>query len=295
MNATKDITSTGSINPPGYGPERTWKARIDLRFAARPEKTVLKDITFEGPLRIQRPFYPEKEPCHCYLLHPPGGLVSGDRLSIRTAVDPGAHALLTTPSAGKVYGTDSHNVPQGQDVQLAVQDGVCEWLPMETIVFDRANAVLNTSIDLSGSAECIGWDILCLGRPEGGYPFVSGRVVQTLSIERDGIPLVHERLDIAGDSDLLTSPFGLGGCTVSGTMYLIGQGQSAEDLVDAVRGEIGQAEKGMLAVTARLGVLLVRYLGDSAEECRGVFEQVWGVVRPELLGRGACPPRIWFT
>lgn len=167
MNAAENITP-GPVQGAGYGPDRTWKARIDLRFTARPEKTILQDVTFKGPLRIQRPFYPEKEPCHCYLLHPPGGLVSGDRLRIQAEIDPGAHALLTTPSAGKVYGTDSHNVAQGQDVELTVRDGVCEWLPMETIIFDRANAALNTSIELSGSAECIGWDILCLGRPQGG-------------------------------------------------------------------------------------------------------------------------------
>ena len=75
---------------------------MELNFAVRQGRTTLAKMQFHGPLRVQRPFYPEpapaetagrapaSQPCHCCLLHPPGGLVSGDDLSLEVIVSDGA-------------------------------------------------------------------------------------------------------------------------------------------------------------------------------------------------------------
>lgn len=82
---------------------RRWAATLDLAFDARQEQgaqvTRMTRTRFKGPLRVQRPFYPEGKTgcCHVYLLHPPGGLVSGDALNINVSVGSGAHTLVTTP------------------------------------------------------------------------------------------------------------------------------------------------------------------------------------------------------
>ena len=80
-----------------------WLARLQLGFSRRGEKSLLSRRKREGPLTLQRPFYPEGGVCHTYLLHPPGGVVGGDRLEIDVSVDGKAHALITTPGAGKFY------------------------------------------------------------------------------------------------------------------------------------------------------------------------------------------------
>ncbi len=276
------------------GPERSWKAELRLGFRHDGQRTVLADMDFHGPLRVQRPFHPEGAPCHCYVLHPPGGLVSGDRLHIQARVQPGAHALLTTPSAGKVYGTDSQGVPQGQNVTLNAHDGVIEWLPMESIVFDRANALMRLDVNLTGMATAIGWDIVCLGREAGNHPFDTGRLDQRLHIHRDDRPLLLENLSVAGGGSLQAGAFGLGGRTVAGTMFVASDNPDLQLLVEPVR-EALHAQIGLIGVTCRRGVLLVRYLGDRAEEARNLLEQAWRVIRPALLGLSACAPRIWAT
>lgn len=282
---------------PGYGPDRSWPARLALCFRAGRDRTVLGRLDFSGPLRVQRPFHPEGKACHCYLLHPPGGLVSGDRLRIEADVEPGAHALLTTPSAGKVYGADSHNGVQELAVRLRARGGVLEWLPMETIVFDRANAVLRTAVDLDEGARCLGWDMVCLGRPAGGHPFRSGALAQSLRISREGRPLLEERLRLAGGGAVQAGAFGLGGRPVFGTFFAVGRGDAdAGPLLARARAVLeGPPLAGLAAATFRRGVLLVRYLGPDAAECRALFERAWAALRPDYAGCPACPPRIWST
>jgi urease accessory protein len=65
------------------------------------------------------------------------------------------------------------------------------------------------------------------------------------------------------------------------------------ELVDRCRGEA--ASHARTAVTCTPGVLIVRYLGDSAEDAREYFQRIWRHVRPALAARPAKMPRIWST
>ena len=64
---------------------------------------MLRERTHEGPLYVQRPFYPEGGVCHVYILHPPAGMVGGDILETDVEVAAGASALITTPASAKIY------------------------------------------------------------------------------------------------------------------------------------------------------------------------------------------------
>ena len=59
-----------------------WQASIKLEFLKDSEgKTLLSRNLHQGPLVVQKPFYPEKA-CHIYLLHPPGGIAGCDHLQV---------------------------------------------------------------------------------------------------------------------------------------------------------------------------------------------------------------------
>ena len=83
-----------------------WAARLGLRYEpldADGSRSLMRRLHQSGPLTVQKPFYPEGPVCHTYLLHPPGGIVGGDGLTLELGVAQGAGALLTTPAATKVY------------------------------------------------------------------------------------------------------------------------------------------------------------------------------------------------
>ncbi|MCB8889258.1 urease accessory protein UreD [Vreelandella malpeensis] len=278
-----------------FDSQRRWAARLSLRFARRDQTTRMVQARHQGPLRVQRPFYPEGrfDACHTYLLHPPGGLVSGDALEISAHVEKGAHALLTTPAANKLYKADSQDVAWSQRTALTVEDGaVLEWLPQETIAFDGSKGEQRTHIALHGSAKCLGWEMMALGRPASRLPFVTGRIEQHFRLTLDDKPLWLERQPLDPLHPRFAGRWGQGGATVQATLWAVGL-EEVDAAIEALRETLIACPHW--AVTARHGVLLLRYLGGSRRDAWALCEQAWRLLRPRLIGREAHTPRIWLT
>jgi urease accessory protein len=273
----------------GTAPEG-WLGRLELGFEPRGGRTVLAHRRREGPLTVQRPFYPGDGACHLYLLHPPGGVVGGDRLEIGVSVDAGAHALVTAPGAAKLYRSAGNEAVLEQRLGIA-EGGVLEWLPHEAILFPGARVRQRTRVELARDARFLGWELQSLGRPAIGERFASGSADLGLTVLRDGRPLLAERLCLRTEADI-DGPSGLRGFPVTATLVATGAGE--EDLV-ACR-EAATIPPGLLLGITRLDDLLVaRCLARSVEPVHRLFVALWGILRPRLVGREACPPRIWAT
>jgi urease accessory protein len=272
-----------------------WEASLELGFSASRGTTALTHRSHRGPLYVQRPFRPEgAEVCHVYLLHPPGGLVGGDRLSVDVAVGESAAALVTTPAAGKVYRTNGPEGRYGSRLRAAAS-GSLEWLPQETIVFDGAAVVLETRIDLAATARFIGAETICFGLPARGEPFARGSCRQVVELRRDGRPLLVERSRFLGGAAVVSRRWGLGGATV--LALVMATPAPVASVVDELRSLAAAAPPGDAAGVTVLGgeTLVCRYLGGSAERARAFVHDSWRRLRPAVLGRPAVAPRIWAT
>lgn len=266
-----------------------WRARLELGFRPAGNRTILSHRRHVGPLLVQRPFYPEGAPCHVYLVHPPGGIVGGDQLALDVTVQPGAHALLTTPAATRFYRAGPHPSAVLHQ-ELRVRDAALEWLPQETIVFDGARATTRTVVKLEGEARFAGWEVLCLGRPANAENFGQGAIAQDLQLWHEGRPLLLDRLRLQGASPALSASWGFGGEQALGTLlFFPGTGTSLAELREL-------SEPGVRhAVTLVEGALLCRAVAREAEPIRQLFTKVWLRLRPALMGREAALPRIWAT
>jgi len=252
---------------------------------------------------VQRPFYPEgADVAHVYLLHPPGGIVGGDRLRVEASVAAGAHALLTTPAATKVYRTAGPAAAQESALAVA-RGGVLEWLPQETILHDGADVALTTRVRLESGARFLGIDLLCFGLPArpGEAGFARGRCRQQLEVWRDDAPVLLERGRFDGDGPVHAARWGLADAPVLGTFVASPAPAAAAELLAAIRARAEALPAGELASATLLGqpaaddALVCRYVGASAERARAFLRAAWADTRPTLLGRAAIPPRVWAT
>jgi len=277
---------------PARGAPAGWEARLDLRFEREASRTLLAARRHVGPLRVQKALYPEGSGvCQVVVVHPPGGIVGGDRLTIEVDAGLRAHAQLTTPGAAKWY-RSAGPVARSDTVLRVAAGALVEWLPQETMLFDGARAAIRLGIELAEDARFIGWDVTQLGRTASGERFASGRVHQTLELTGGGTMLWCERAVLDGGSRALQSGAILAGAPVFGTM--IAAGADVDDGVLAACRAVSPAS-GAGAVT-RLPLLLVaRYRGGCAHAARTYFASLWRVLRPVLAGRDAVPPRIWNT
>ena len=271
-------------------PAEGWKANLELCFSRHGDKTEVIRNRHQGPLRLQRPLYPEPEVCHALILHPPGGVVGGDRLAVNVDVEDGASALITTPGATKFYRSGGRRA--GQINLLRIEHGGClEWLPQETIIYPNADATACTRVELAADAGFMGWEILCLGLPACGEPFAGGRFVARLEIDRQGRPIFRDRLDIDG-ADGLQRPTGLHGFAVSATIVATGVTPAMRD---ALRRRLDEKTDTLWGLTLMDDLLVVRMLDNDSARLKQRLQRIWTWLRPNVFGRDVCVPRIWET
>jgi urease accessory protein len=268
-----------------------WKAELTLVFRRVGERSVLAERRHEGPLVVQKPLHPEGPGvCHAVLVHAPGGIAGGDSLTLNLSLEPDARALITTPAATKWYKAAGRTAHQTGHFQVA-KGAVLEWLPLEAIVFDEADARIGSHVALANGAVFAGWEITCLGRRASGEVFRRGGLVQAMEIRRDGRLIWNDRIALSGGDRLMTSVVGMGGNHVVGAMVVAVPASLPADLLDICR-TLSPLD-GQGGITAPPEIVSARYLGGSAENAKIYFESIRQVLRPWYAALHAHRPRIW--
>lgn len=272
------------------------QARLSLKFAEIDGTTRLVEREHFGPLLVQKPFYPEDcKICHVVIIHPPGGVVGGDQLAITAQVGESANAQITTPGAAKWYKANGHTSQQKIRVNVS-KGGALEWVPQETIFYNNANVEIDHQVTLEEDALYVGCEILCFGRTAFGETFNSGQIKQRTSILRNGRMIWLEQICLRGESSAMSGALTLSGKTVCATLILTGK-TIPQPLIDLAREEAAKITKdvGQIGISQLKSIVAVRYLGNSSEVARHVMLRVWGLFRPEMLGRAEIVPRMWNT
>src|SRR6185436_595061 len=112
QNLTAGPASTESVGRVGS---------LDLAYARRGPETILTRVSCRSPWHWFPPISLDEGSAYTLLVNPSGGLVGGDRLSLRAGLGPDAHVLFSTPSANRVYRTLSE--PAIQSIELIVGPG----------------------------------------------------------------------------------------------------------------------------------------------------------------------------
>ena len=217
-------------------------------------------------------------------LNTSGGLTSGDAL--RYGLDlQGGRAVATTQTAERAY--KAIGTPARMDVDLSVgKDGWLDWLPQETILFDRAALDRRTVINLAPGAGCLALEAVVLGRAAMGETVRHLRFRDRREIRRNGTPVWIDPLALEflplEDAALGTGAAGIGDARAFASIVMTDEVALAP--LRAVLDEPGvEASASVFS-----GRTLVRMLARDGWPLRRQIARALDILR-----QGRPLPRVW--
>lgn len=274
-------------NPAAAPSARQFEGVLRVRFERRDGVTALADLYQKPPLRMLFPRVDDPLPLAVYT-NTAGGLVGGDRATMEIEAGAGTAFSVTAQAAEKVY--RSLGSETTIENRLIVRDGGwLEWLPQETIIFERARLRRAMRIDLDGDARALAGEILVFGRIARGETVTTGLVRDAWEIRRDGRLLWTDALHLDGDiAARLAHIACFGGARAYATMIYVGADAAA--MVEPLR-EHGLGPDG--AATCIGPVLIARWLSPDPLALRRGFGRAWTFLRQQARGLPPVLPRIW--
>ncbi|MEP2603805.1 MAG: urease accessory protein UreD, partial [Paraglaciecola sp.] len=68
------------------------------------------------------------------------------------------------------------------------------------------------------------------------------------------------------------------------------------ELIEQLRDVVEQHNaNSLISITDIRQLLVIRYLGQQAHQCKDLFIALWKLIRPIYIEKHAIQPRIWFT
>jgi urease accessory protein len=273
-----------------------WLAELHLHFARHKTRTVLVENRHSGPLRVQKALYPEGEQvCHAVIVHPPGGLAGGDKLSVEINLEANSNVVVLTPAAAKWYKAPRLPCTQQTTIRLA-KGSTLDWLPQENIFYNATHAISSFTLQIDPGASAIGWEMGLLGRQESGERWTEGSLRFVTSIERsDGLLLWVERLRLDASAPLRTACQCLYGFNAFATLWAVGEACTAAVAEELASGLPFETELRAGVTSLPEGILLVRGLANDIERLRETMMKCWLNLRPLIHGLPAQRLRLWAT
>jgi urease accessory protein len=220
------------------------------------------------------------------MLNTGGGVAGGDRLDVAIGLGAGTQATIAAQAAERFYRALAADASSRVRTRLTVQAGASlEWLPQETILFDRCALDRRLEVDIAPDACFLGVEAVVFGRAAMGEQVRQGWLRDLIRVRRGDQLLLHDaiRLDGEIDAGLQRAAIGGGANVVATVVYVA---PDAGDKLNAVRTAMGPAEAG---ASVWNGMLIARILGTGSASVRRTVIAALDVLRD------ARPlPRVWL-
>lgn len=280
-----DERSLNAIASPLAVPAQRSTGRIAMAVKARDGTTVLDRLYQAGPLRA-RVVRPEPgQRTTVVLINTSGGIAAGDHLMVSVEAAPGTALTITGQGAERIYRANAGDRASHVETALSVAAGArLEYLPQETIIFDRAGLERSLRIDLAAGAEYLGVEALIFGRTAMGEQVREAHVLDKIALFRDGALVYRDALRLPRQTAAgLQTGATMGGAAALATIMFAAP--DAASRLAGVRAALGEADAG---ATMRNGLLLVRILAQTGKALRAIVVLVLAVLR-----EGRAMPRVW--
>ena len=265
----------------------------ELRFARKTgAATSVSHLFQRAPCRVLFPNSPVDDLPLAVLLTTSGGLTGGDRLRISIGVEEAAQAVVTTQAAEKVY----RSLGPDTDIEIALAvgpDAWLEWLPQETILFDRARLSRRTTAEVEAGGRLLAAEMIVFGRTAHDERMSTGLVHDRWTIRTSGRLRWVDTIRLEGDiASRLDAPAGFDGATAIATAIYMGP--DAPSLLPLARAHALDSDS-RAGATLVDGILIARFVGRDARLLRADLACYLADIRRAAAGFPARVPRLWQT
>jgi urease accessory protein len=228
---------------------------------------------------------PRAAECEVVTINISGGVAGGDCLGLDLAVGPGARVSLASQAAERVY--RALGPPSVISTRLQVGAGArLDYLPQETILFDRFGLERRLEVDLAANATFLGVESLVFGRRLMGETVRGGYLRDRITVTRGGKTVLRDMTRLEGDiAARLTRPAVANGAAAMACIVF-----AAPDAAARLAGLREVLARGGLTAGASAfdGIMVARILapdGASLRHCMvpalnwlrdGDMPKVWG-------------------
>jgi urease accessory protein len=259
------------------------RVRGDARLSTQHSGSVTRIATLyqEGAAKIRLP-HTHAPHLEAVLINTAGGLTGGDRLAWQAEAAPRTHLVLTTPASERIY--RSGEGESRIETSLSAGTGArLDWLPQETILFDKSRLRRSLAIELAEDATLLAGETVLLGRQAMGEAAYGARIRDDWRITRGG-KLIHTEASRLGADPLEREAMSLlaGALAFSTFVYI---GADAGRRLEAVRALGDMPGVGSSLIGEKL---VIRACAASGLALRRIIVPIIGL----LSGAGAVP-RLW--
>ncbi len=281
-----EVPSVEAVPLQPVPPPRLERARGAARIgvAAGGGRSRLDRLYQAGSAKVRLPRIAADAPIEAILLNTAGGLTGGDAFAWEVAVADGAAALVTTQAAERAYRRAAGSAEVATTLSIGA-GGRLDWLPQETILFERSSLARRLSADVHETGTLLAAEAVVLGRAAMGERLHDVHLADAWRIRRGGRLVFADNIRLAGDATaIMAGPATGGGALAFATVVLVAPDAPAQR--DPARQALADWG-GEAGTSAWNGILVARLIAPGGQALRA------GLVRLIETLRGRSMPRVW--
>lgn len=266
--------------------------RLKLEKDSATGNTVIKEQYSRVPLFVQRALYLEETlpaMAYVYIVSPSGGILQGDRYQIDIKLGNNTFAHVTTQGATRIYKMEKNYA--SQTIKISVEEeGYFEYIPDQIIPFRNSRFYQEVNLNVHDNATMIYSEVIVPGRIASGEAFEYDICyIKTVGRNQLGKTRFMDVVKLDPKKENLRTEGILGKFKVVGTTYIVTKESYVQDLQyeisEKIKGlEVKSKISGGTSILPDRQGIIIRILGNSAEDAKKIIFDVVGIARKHIVG-----------
>ena len=196
MPVETPIQDLTPLPPSQTQPRAQGSARLTVK--TRDGHSVISRLHQQGSLKVLFPRTDERA-LTAVTLNTAGGITGGDRFDLRLRAEPGTALTVTTQAAERAYRANESTGRVCTGIHIG-QGARVDWLPQETLLYDRSALRRSLEITMEPDATCLLVESLIFGRAAMGERLRTVSLDDRITLRRNDKIIFSDCTRLSGDA-----------------------------------------------------------------------------------------------